>query len=110
VPDDADLPPAVDLELQGNCSARPAAADVREEVEAFIDAVEAGTGQDVVLYVLDSWEERYPTRDLARGDRRVWQRRIGPLRPAGDWWLWQFTFEARVDGIDGPVDLNVMRP
>jgi lysozyme len=110
VPDDGDLPPALDLELPGNCSARPPAAEVRREVRAFVDAVEAATGRTVLLYVLDDWEDLYPSRDLGDGvDRPRWHRRIGPLRPGGDWWLWQYTGMAQVDGIDTPVDLNVMR-
>jgi lysozyme len=110
VPGDADLPPALDLELSGNCAARPPADDVRREVRAFVDAVEDETGEAVLLYVLDDWEDRYPSRDLGDGrDRPRWHRRIGPLRPGGDWWLWQYTGVARVDGIDGGVDLNVMR-
>lgn len=110
VPDDLDLPPALDLELPGNCSARPPADAVRREVRAFVDAVEAATGETVVLYVLDDWEDRYPSLDLGDGvDRPRWHRRIGPLRPGGDWWLWQYTGMAEVDGIDGPVDLNLMR-
>ncbi|HEU5149882.1 MAG TPA: GH25 family lysozyme [Iamia sp.] len=111
VPDDADLPPALDLEMAGNCSARPPAAAVRREVRAFVDAVEEATGETVLLYVLDDWEDRYPSRDLGDGhDRPLWHRRIGPLRPGGDWWIWQCSDVARVDGIPTPVDLDVMRP
>lgn len=111
VPDDGDLAPALDLEMGGNCAARPPADEVRREVQAFVDAVEEATGETVLLYVLDEWEDRYPSLDLGDGvDRPRWHRRIGPLRPSGDWALWQYTGIARVDGIDGGVDLNVVRP
>jgi lysozyme len=111
LPDEVgDLPPAVDLELSGNCSARPPAAEVRREVRAFVERVEAETGRPMLLYVLDDWEDRYPSRDLGDDvDRPLWHRRIGPFRPGGEWLLWQYTGIARVDGIDGGVDLNVMR-
>ncbi len=109
VPDDMDLPPALDLELGGNCAARPPAEDVQREVQAWLDTVEEATGRPVALYVLDGWDHLYPRDDLAGPDRPLWSRRIGPFRPSGDWLLWQYTGEARVDGIDGPVDLNVGR-
>ena len=108
VPEDPDaLPPAVDLELAGNCADRPSRSRVEREVRAFIDAVEAKTGRPVVLYLGDDFEGRYHLRDDL--DRPDWRRRI-LLRPRGDrWWIWQVSGEARVDGIDGPTDLDVMR-
>jgi len=100
------LPPAVDLELAGNCRRRPSPAAVRRELDAFLATVEDATDEEVVLYVGDDWEGAYPTRD--HGDRALWHRRIllRPDQPA--WWIWQFSGESEVAGIDGPVDLNVM--
>ncbi len=98
------LPVAVDLELSGNCSARPPRAQVQAEVDAFVEAVEAATGRPVVYYLLGSWAERYPPTS----DRTHWARRL-LWRPDGDWAWWQVNSRARVDGIDGPVDLNVVK-
>jgi lysozyme len=98
------LPVAVDLELSGNCSARPPREQVQAEVDAFVEAVEAATGRPVVYYLLDGWADRYPTTT----ERPHWVRSM-PWRPAGDWVWWQVNSRARVDGIDGPVDLNVLR-
>ncbi len=41
--------------------------------------------------------------------RERWVRRLflRPERP--DWSIWQVSDRARVDGVDGPVDLNVWR-
>lgn len=101
------LPPAVDLELAGNCSARPPARRVYEELKAFLEAVESETGQRVVLYVGDDFERRYPVR--ATLGRPLWHRRV-LLRPDVEgWWIWQVMGYAHVDGIGGDVDLNVMR-
>jgi lysozyme len=106
--DEAMLPPALDLELAGNCSARPDRAWVDEQVDAFIERVEAGIGLPVVLYLGPAFDARYGVTE--RLDRPVWHRRL-LLRPErDDWWIWQFHFRASVDGIDGGVDLNVMRP
>lgn len=106
-PDDPDaLPPVIDLELAGNCEDRPSRDDIRREVDAFISTVEAAIDQPVVLYIGDDFEGFYELRDDI--DRPVWHRRLY-LRPdIGDWWMWQLSYRAEIDGIDGGVDLNVM--
>ena len=98
------LPVVVDLEFGGNCSARPPRREVQGEVDAFIDLIEEATGRPVVYYILGPWSDRYPpTRERER-----WVRSLG-LRSAGDWTWWQVSNRAAVDGIDGPVDLDVAR-
>lgn len=105
VPRDAELAPAVDLEIAGNCSARPPRQDVQRELDAFLRAVEEATGERVVLYLGEDWQRVYP---VERDGRPLWLRRI-LRRPAGDWTVWQVMGTARVDGIAGPVDLDVRR-
>lgn len=105
--EEAELPPALDLEIAGNCSDRPDEAAVAKEVAAFLDAVETETGQKVVLYIGDDWQERYPV--ASRDDRPRWARRMHRRPLTDDWWLWQFSSTSRVDGIDGHTDLNVMK-
>lgn len=106
--DDDALAPAVDLELAGNCSARPTQLEVQRELNDFLDLVEAAWGRPTVLYVGDDWDRAYPTR--REGDRPLWHRRI-LLRPDVDGWtIWQIHGLANLDGIDGPVDLNIARP
>jgi lysozyme len=109
VPHDARaLPPAVDLELAGNCAARPDRAALDAELGAFLVAVEGATGETVVLYVGDDFEAVYDVRE--RLGRPLWHRRV-LRRPGLDgWWIWQVNGHASVEGIDGDVDLNVMRP
>ena len=100
------LPPAVDLELSGNCSQRPDRAWVLVQLDAFLDRVESATGP-AVLYLLDDFEQTYRIRDAV--EREHWERR-SLLRPTvKGWWMWQVHARAAVDGIDGPADLNVMR-
>jgi lysozyme len=102
------LPPAVDLELVGNCAEPPPREELLREVRAFIDVVERERGQRVVVYAFPDFESRY--RFAPELDRRQWVRRLGTRPPARDWWLWQRADDARVTGIEGPADLNVMRP
>jgi lysozyme len=106
-PENEALPPAVDLELAGNCSARPDPAKVKEQLGAFIRLVEEAWGSEVILYVGDDFDQAYAVRQEL--DRPLWLHRF-LLRPEADGWLiWQLHGYARVNGIDGGVDLDVMR-
>lgn len=108
VPNDPDaLPPAIDLELAGNCSKRPSREWVDEEVGRFLEEVESATGRPVALYIGDDFEGEYEIRDEL--DRPVWHRRILIRPESDDWWIWQFSGRSGVDGIEGDADLNVMR-
>lgn len=100
------LGPVVDLELAGNCSERPAREVVIGRLEAFVTRVERQSGQKVMLYVIDSFESSYPLPPHL--ERARWERRL-VLRPDGDWAWWQANAGARVKGVDGPVDLNVVK-
>jgi lysozyme len=107
VPPDPDaLPPAVDLELAQNCSERPEPGALRRELEAYLAVVEAATGRQVVLYIGDDVEDRYAIRDELQ--RPLWLPRF-LFRPSGDWLIWQTSAFAHVDGVEGRVDLDVMR-
>ena len=106
-PDPSALPPAVDLELAGNCGRRPSPADVAAEVRTFVEIVEAAWEGPLVLYVGDDWERRYPTREEL--DRRLWHFRFLRRPNVDGWTIWQVHGFARVDGIQGGVDLNIMR-
>lgn len=107
-PDPDALPPAVDLELAGNCRSRPQPVALRRELQVFVTAVEAGWTRQVLLYVGDDFEAKYRLRDHI--DRSLWGQ--GFLRrPSGnDWALWQASGFSRVAGISGRVDLDVARP
>jgi lysozyme len=106
-PDAVALPPAVDLELTGNCSERPARAQVLAELRAFLEIVEAETGRDTVLYLRQDFDEIYRVDESF--DRPLWTFRYLRRPSRDDWTIWQVGGYAYVDGIDGRVDLNVMR-
>jgi len=107
LPEDAELPPAVDLELAGNCKDRPSKGAVRAELRMFLEAVESESGQRMVLYVGDDFERRYPVRDEL--DRYLWHLRVLRRPDVEGWLIWQVMGFAKVDGIDGRVDLDIMR-
>ncbi|GAA5156169.1 hypothetical protein GCM10023340_43290 [Nocardioides marinquilinus] len=105
------LPPVVDLELIGNCDPPPDLDTLLADVRVFVDRVESATGRRVVVYTHPDLDERYgPTPFADRLERRRWVRRPGERPPSGSWWVWQRADDARVAGVAGPVDLDVMRP
>ena len=107
-PDPDALSPAVDLELVGNCGQRPGVTAVAGELDEFLRLVEPAWNRQVVLYVGDEFERRYPVRE--RLDRPLWHRRFLRRPDVAGWVIWQLHGYAKVAGIDGGVDLNIMRP
>ena len=106
-PDDAALAPAIDLELAGNCSARPEREAMFDELQVFVDRVERAWGREVVLYLGNDYEEQYGVTE--RLDRPLWLRRF-LLEPSTEgWYIWQLHGYAHIDGIEGGADLDVMR-
>lgn len=106
VPVEADaLPLAVDLEFGGNCGRTPDGATMRRELDAFLAPVERAYGKPALLYVtpefLDAYRKQMPARALWR--RSILRKPDG----AAPWRVWQYHNRGRVDGIAGPVDLNV---
>lgn len=100
------LPPVVDIEFGGNCKTRPTADELVAELNAFLRPVEAAFGQPAVVYVIGQAEEAY---GAALPDRRRWVRSLIQHPGHEDWMYWQFHNSGSVDGIEGPVDLNVMQ-
>jgi lysozyme len=108
LPEDPEaLPPAVDLELAGNCSARPDPSTVRRELDEFLRLVESDAGQKAVLYVGDDFENRYPVRESL--ERPLWHLRFLRRPDVAGWVIWQVMGFAHIEGIDGDTDLDVMR-
>ncbi len=80
-------------------------ADLRGELDAFLAKVEPALGRRVVFYVTAEFLDAY---GAALPPRALWRRSL--LRepePLARWALWQYHNRGRVDGIDGPVDLDV---
>lgn len=105
--DGDDLPPAVDLELAGSCTSPPAPAVLLGEVRTFLSRVEAATGRRPIVYLFPEFEDRFGFAEELAGHRQ-WVRSLAG-RPDRKWWIWQQTDSGSVDGVAGPVDVNVMR-
>lgn len=92
------LPPAVDVELGGNCAARP--ADLPARLRVFADAVEAGLGRRPIVYTTSEVLALWPV------EGELWMRDIF-WEPPGPWVFWQYGYERHLPGVDGLVDVNV---
>jgi lysozyme len=99
------LPPAIDLEYEGNCSARPAPDAVRAQLDAFLEPVERAFGQQAVFYLTYGFFDDYAA---SLPQRPLWTRWIAWHPADENWLLWQYHDRGRVDGISGDVDLNVL--
>jgi lysozyme len=106
------LPPVVDVEwtpFSPTCTRRPPGQEVRREVEAFMDALEAHYGQRPLVYVSP---DIYADADLRllRG-AEFWLRSVAghpsEVYPGQGWTFWQYSGTGGIPGIAGKADLNV---
>jgi lysozyme len=104
------LPPALDLELGGQCDRAPAPDAIAREVDAWLAEVERAVGRRPMLYVTpDAYDLFLRGKDATA---LLWLRdlRAEPAPgPGHAWTVWQFWPRGRVDGIAGPVDLDAAR-
>ncbi|MGB9375970.1 MAG: GH25 family lysozyme [Mycobacteriales bacterium] len=100
------LPPAVELNLAGNCAKRPDPDAVNQQFKVFLATVEGAWKARMLIFVGADWQKRYPVPTSV--DRPRW--RAGLLsRPAQPWAVWRLHGYAHVDGIKPRVDLDVGR-
>ncbi len=100
-----DLPPVLDVETVGRKSS---GTDIKTSVKIWLDIVEAYYGVTPILYTSHKFRERYLS-DAMFDKYPYWIAHyyVDSVRYAGHWEFWQHTDVGSVDGIRGPVDLNV---
>ena len=123
VPQDAgSLPIAVDVELyegqeesnfgpllkEGACAARLGKDQARRNLDQLLGEIQRAYGVAPIVYgndfALDSLLGAAFTSRF-----RLWRADYGVRRtPRQPWSIWQYTENERVDGIAGPVDMNVL--
>lgn len=108
--DDDALPPAVDIAFRDDCDARPSRDALVGDVARFATIVETHTRKPVLLRIGRSVERRYALAEALH--RPVWA--IGDFVAPGyagrPWAMWRASDMRRIDGIDGPVDWDVVAP
>ncbi len=109
--EDKSLSPVVDLEFVGNCSTRPLVKDFEKELSDYIIAIEAHYNQNIILYTTVEFFNSY-IKGTAFENHPIWIRSVWQrpnLKVFPNWVMWQYADNAKVNGIDTLVDLNIMR-
>ncbi|SFP36348.1 GH25 family lysozyme [Sphingomonas rubra] len=104
------LPAAVDVQFRDDCTARPDRAALVADLARFVETVEAHTGKPVLLRIAEPVEDDYRLTEAI--DRPVWSL-ANFLRPdyaARPWRLWRASDLRRIEGIEGPVNWDVVAP
>ena len=102
------LPPAIDLEFDGNCGNRPSIEEFATRLNAFFDALGNMDICPPVLYVTQEFYSAYITEKFQ--SKQLWIRDIFKTPKQKDrsaWTLWQFANRGHLPGVATFVDLNV---
>ncbi len=99
-----DLPPVLDVEKEGNLSAR----QLRKELHRWLDAVEKHYGVKPIIYTGYRFKMKY-LNDGTFDAYPYWIAHyyVEQLEYKGAWTFWQYTDMGKIDGISGPVDCNI---
>jgi lysozyme len=105
---DDQLPPAVDIEFQPDCAARPEREVLIGEIARFLVAIERHFGEHAILRIGKNIEAEYRLSEAL--PRILWSRQgfFPPHYLARPWTVWQATSLRRIEGVSGPVNWNVM--
>jgi lysozyme len=106
--DDNSLPPAIDFEFSGNCKMRPGKEEVLQEIRIMVKLIEETFNKKPIFYVTYDAYDQYLKGEI--NDYSIWVRDVffhPRLTDRRSWLIWQYSASGRINGIQGPVDLNV---
>lgn len=105
---DDQLPPALSLDFDPACAARPERNVVLGEIQRFLAGVEGATGKPVILRISRAFESHYRIGEAL--PRKLWS--VQPFFPPDyfdkPWTMWQSSSFRRIEGIRGAVNWDVM--
>ena len=104
-----DFPPVLDVEPT-NAQIRQIGGDeeLMRRIRIFMDYVERRTHMRPILYVSQMFVNKHMTHAADIKQRyNVWIARYGEYKPDVKLVYWQLAADGRVNGITGPVDINV---
>lgn len=102
------LPAAIDLGFREDCPARPAREVVLTELRRLASVIETHSGKPAILRVAPDFEAEYRVSEAIA--RPLWSEGflLAPDYFARGWAMWQSSTIRRIDGIEGPVNWNVV--
>lgn len=105
--DDA-LPPAVAIDFEAGCVARPDRAVLIDELVRFLTMIETHMGKPALLKISARVEKDYKLTEAIK--RPLWSvgNFIAPRYGAREWRMWQASDLRRIDGVGTPVQWNVV--
>jgi lysozyme len=105
---DDQLPPAVVFDFRDDCPARPDRSVTLGEISRFLAAIERHLGTRAVLKISKAFDSHYRLSEATT--RQLWATQ--PFFPPGyftrPWVLWQASGFRRVDGVEKPLNWDVM--
>lgn len=108
--DPAALPAAIDLSFDASCPARPSRDVVLNEIRRLAAVIETHSGKPAILRIAPEFEAEYRVSDAI--PRPLWSKGffLAPDYFARPWAMWQSSTIRRIDGVEGPVNWNVVAP
>jgi lysozyme len=99
-----DLPPVIDVEAGSGVNSNLAAS-----VQTWLTTVEQGLGRRPIIYTAPSYWNENLTGGF--GDYALWVAEYGVSSPKAvngwsNWTFWQYSSTGKVNGVNGPVDLD----
>jgi lysozyme len=111
VPRDTNALPAVlELSFSPDCDARPDRATLIAQLKRFLSVAETHTGEPMLLKITRPVSRAYHIG--AAIPRPLWEAAnfLAPDYAARPWRLWQASDMRRVDGVQGPINWDVVAP
>lgn len=104
------LPAAIDLDFHDDCPARPERQVLLDNLRQLASLIETHSGKAVVLRIAPAFESEYQVSEAI--PRSLWVERnfLNPDYTARPWRIWRSSSLRRIDGIERPVNWNVVAP
>ncbi|WP_336958998.1 GH25 family lysozyme [Sphingobium aquiterrae] len=108
--DNAALPPVVRLDFEPGCATRPSRDALLSELNTFLNLIEGHAGKPALLRVSRAFDASY---DIGSGiNRTLWLEGnfLAPDYAAHPWVMWTASNMRRLDGVEKPVEWDVVAP